>query len=87
MWREELVNQRDVISTHKDDIIEKQKIFDSCKDRMMQDTRSAQMVRIVETLFELLGMHIQKEECIIEEQLRKLDVLLINEYQADDIFK
>ena len=47
MWREELVNQRDVISAHKNDIVEKQKIFDSYKDRLMQDTKSFQMVRIV----------------------------------------
>lgn len=87
LWREELINQRDVISTQKNDIAEKQKIFQSCKDKLTKDTKSTQMVQIIETMFELLEMHIQKEECIIEEQLKKLDVLLINEYQADDVFK
>ena len=87
MWREELVNQRDVISTQKNDIAEKQKIFQSCKDKLVRDTKSTQMVQIIETMFELLQMHIQKEECIIEEQLKKLDILLINEYQADNVFK
>lgn len=85
LWRKELVNQRDFITRHKNSIAEMKKRYESCKDKLMKDEKNIYIMRIVETLFELLEIDIQIEEYSIEEHLRKLDVLLINEYQSDDL--
>lgn len=87
LWRKELVVHKQNVSTQKINVSKKMNRFDAYKTRTVMNEHSALMAEIITTMFELLEAQLIKEEYVIEEQIKRIDCLLANEYESDNVIR
>lgn len=87
LWREELVELKANVSAQKINVLDNKKKFENLKSGTILEGRNGRLAEIVSKMFEMLELQLEQEECIIDEQIRKIDSLLINEYESDSVLK